>query len=139
MRVVGLDLGTRRVGVAVSDSAGAVATPHTVVMRSDDPAADRAAVAALAVDVGAERIVVGLPLSMDGTVGPAAVAAQAEAEALATATGLPVDLHDERLTTVAVSRVPGRRTKRRRPVVDDAAAAVILQSWLDANRVHKTA
>lgn len=138
MRVVGLDLGVRRVGVAVSDSDGRLATPHAVLQRSGDPAADREAIAAVVRDVGAARLVVGLPLSLDGSRGPAAIRAIDEAGALETATGVPVELHDERLTTVEASRAPRSkgRTKTRR-VVDDAAATLILQAWLDVHRVRQ--
>ena len=67
-RAIGLDLGTRRIGVALSDSAGTVATPHDVLMRSDDRAGDHVRIAELVAEVGAEVVVVGLPLSLDGSV-----------------------------------------------------------------------
>ncbi len=138
MRVVGLDLGERRVGVAVSDSGGAVAVPHSTLARTGDRAADRAAVAALVDELGAERVVVGLPLSMDGRRGPAARAAAAEAAALAAelaGRAVAVETFDERLTTVTAERQlagAGRRGRSRRRVVDQSAAAVMLQAWLDA-------
>jgi putative Holliday junction resolvase len=136
VRVVGVDLGTRRIGVAVSDSGGRVATAHTVLERTGDVAADQAALAAVVAELAAEAVVVGLPLSLDGTAGPATRWAKAEARALAAAVAVPLHLHDERLTTVTASRRPstgGRRPRRKRPV-DDTAAAVLLQSWLDAHR-----
>ena len=138
MRVIGLDLGTRRIGVAVSDSDGNVAAPHAVIERSGDDAADRAAIGAVAAQLGAGRLVVGLPLSLDGSRGPAARRAVEEAGALEAAIGIPVVLHDERLTTVAASRAPrsGGHKKSRR-VVDDVAATLILQSWLDVQRVRR--
>ena len=74
MRVVGLDLGGRRIGVAVSDASGTVASPHSVLERRGDTASDHATIAAVIAELGAERVVVGLPLSLDGTVGPAASA-----------------------------------------------------------------
>lgn len=137
MRVVGIDLGTRRVGVAVSDDRAMVATPHTVLPRSGDADADRAAIVALVGELGAGMVVVGLPLSLDGTVGPAARWAGQEADALAALLDVPLELHDERLSTVSALRAPG--TGRRRPSrggrpVDDQAAAVMLQSWLDGHR-----
>ncbi len=145
MRVAGIDLGTRRIGIAVSDDRGRVATPYAVLTRTDDPAADRAAVAAVVRDLGAELVVVGLPLSLDGTVGPAARWAGEEADALAAVLDVPVELHDERLSTVTALRSGGKavprraggsrrpgRPHRRRPV-DDQAAAVMLQSWLDGH------
>jgi putative Holliday junction resolvase len=130
MRVVGIDLGTRRVGVAVSDDGGMVATPHAVLRRTDDVASDRAALVAVVHELGAGRVVVGLPLSLDGTVGPAARWAEDEADSLAALLDVPLELHDERLTTVSARRHAGRG---RRPV-DDQAAAVMLQSWLDGHR-----
>lgn len=132
MRVLGIDLGTRRIGVAISDSAETVATPHAVIARSGDDLADWAAIGAVAHDLGAERLIVGLPLSLDGSTGPAAKRAFEEAEALSTVTGIPVELYDERLTTVAASRAPRPRARKgKRRVLDDAAATLILQSWLD--------
>lgn len=88
-------------------------------------------------EVGAERVVVGLPLSLSGAAGPAAVAAAAEAEALAAVVGVPVETWDERLTTVSAERAlrsGGVRGRAGRRVVDQAAAAVLLQAWLDGHR-----
>jgi putative Holliday junction resolvase len=140
-RILGVDLGTRRVGLAVSDPTGTLAGPHRVLERSGDPAADRRAIVAAAREVGAERIVVGLPRSLSGRDGPAARAARAEVEALRAEAGadLPVELHDERFSTVSASRAlaagPGGRTRRgRRTSVDAAAAAIILQSYLESRR-----
>ena len=87
-------------------------------------------------ELGAERVVVGLPLSLDGSDGPAARAARAEAEVLAEVLPVPVELWDERLTTVSADRdLMALRMKAdaRRRVVDKVAAAVMLQSWLDAH------
>jgi putative Holliday junction resolvase len=142
VRVVGVDLGTRRVGVAVSDDDATVATPHAVLHRGDDPAADRAALVALFRQLGAGRVVVGLPLSLDGNIGSAARWAGEEADALAALLEVPLELHDERLTTVSARRPPTGRSRRpvtptagrRRRPVDDQAAAVMLQSWLDEHR-----
>ena len=134
MRALGLDLGSRRIGVALSDATGTIASPHSVIERADDPATDHAAVAALVVETGAEMVVVGLPVSMGGGMGPAAKAATAEAQALATVLAVPVETFDERLTTVAADRLllAGRvRGGARRRVVDKIAAAVMLQGWLE--------
>ena len=133
MRTIGLDLGSRRIGVAVSDPSGTIATPHSVIERSGEVAADHQAIAALVVELEANRVVVGLPVSMNGAMGPAARAAAAEAEALATVLAVPVETFDERLTTVAADRLllAGRvRGGARRRVVDKIAAAVLLQGWL---------
>lgn len=132
--MIGLDLGSRRVGVAVSDPSGTVATPHTVLQRTGDRRADHRAVADLVRDLGAERVVVGLPLSLDGTTGPAARAVEEEVAALANVVGVPVETYDERLTTISAERpmrAAGMRAQSRRQVVDKVAAAVMLQSWLD--------
>jgi putative Holliday junction resolvase len=140
MRVVGIDLGERRVGIAVSDSEGTVASPHAVIERSGDASRDHAEIARVVTDVGAATVVVGLPLSLDGTEGPAARAARAEAESLAGALRVRVEMHDERLTTVSAGHSlarsglrRGARQAARRRSVDKVAAAVMLQSWLDAH------
>ena len=137
MRVVGLDLGARRIGVAVSDPSGTIASPLEVLERSGDAVADRRRLAALVREVEAERVVVGLPLSLSGDTGPAAQAALAEAQDLADALGVPVETCDERLSTVSATgtlRALGVRGEARRRTVDKVAAAVILQSWLDRRR-----
>jgi putative Holliday junction resolvase len=136
-RAVALDIGTRRIGVAVSDSGGAVATPYEVVTRSGDPARDHRRIAALVDEAGAEVVVVGLPLSLDGTEGPAARAVLAEVDQLRAALPVPVVTWDERLSTVEAERslrMTGVRKGKRRRVVDQVAATVILQSWLDAGQ-----
>lgn len=134
MRAVGLDLGSRRIGVAISDGAGTVATPHSVIVRSGDPTSDRAEIGRIVTEVEAGIVVVGLPLSLDGSVGPAARAALEEVTALEQTLDVPVTTHDERLTTVTADRqLQGLRLsgKRRRKVIDETAAAVMLQAWLD--------
>ena len=122
--------------MAISDPTGTIASPHSVIERSGDVGEDHAAIAALVVEELADRVVVGLPVSMGGAMGPAARAATAEAEALATVLPVPVETFDERLTTVAADRLllAGRvRGGARRRVVDKIAAAVILQGWLERN------
>ena len=135
-RVLGVDLGSRRIGLALSDPAGRVATPYAVIERSGDAALDRRTILAHAREAGASRVVVGLPLSLSGDTGPAARAVLEEVEALRAVAGeeVTVETHDERLTTVIAeqgmreARVP-RRARRR--TVDAAAAAVMLQSYLE--------
>lgn len=139
-RVVGIDLGQRRIGVAVSDSGRVLAVPHSVVERRGDAAAERAELARVVGEIGAVAVVVGYPLSLDGSRGPAAVAAEAEAEALAEALGLPVELADERLSTAGAHRSltsAGLGGRARRKVVDQVAASVILQGWLDDRAVDR--
>lgn len=138
MRALGIDLGTTRVGVALSDSAGAMATPYEVIARSGSRQRDHLRIKQLAEEAGAQRLVVGLPLSLDGTVGPAARSAMAEADELAEETGLPVELWDERLTTVSADRdlmALDMKADARRRVVDKVAASIMLQAWLDHRRL----
>lgn len=129
-------------GLALSDSGGLVATPLEVLERSGSEAQDHAAIAAVAAERQVEVVVVGLPLSLDGSTGPAARAARAEIGRLAATVGVPVETCDERLTTVSAERhlrsgdVKG---PRRRQVVDMVAASVLLQSWLDARRAQDRA
>ena len=130
--MLGLDLGSRRIGVAVSS--GTVASPHSVLERAKDRAADYAAVATLVAELDAERVIVGLPLSLDGSMGPAARSAAEEAAALGDVLPVPVETYDERLTTVTADRSLsslGLSGQARRRVVDKVAAAVMLQAWLD--------
>jgi putative Holliday junction resolvase len=137
VRALGIDLGSKRIGVALSDSAGTMATPYEVVARSGDRQRDHRRIAALAEEAGAECLVVGLPLSLDGSDGPAARAARTEAAELAEATGLAVEMWDERLTTVTADRdlkALGLDAPARRKVVDKVAASVLLQAWLDHRR-----
>lgn len=135
MRALGIDLGSRRVGLATCDARGTIASPLTVLERTGDPVVDRCRIVATAVEEEADVVVVGLPLSLDGSDGPAAAAARVEAAKLAAIVGRPVVLHDERLSTVTAHRLlreQGRSERARRKVIDQAAAAVLLQAWLDA-------
>lgn len=137
MRAVGIDLGARRIGVAVSDPAGTVATAREVLQRSGDPAQDHRRIAEIVAEVGAEILVVGLPVSLSGDMGPAAQAVATEVEAIAAAVKVPVETQDERLSTVSAERSLSNlalKAPARRQVVDMVAAAVILQSWLDRRR-----
>jgi putative Holliday junction resolvase len=136
-RTLGLDLGKARVGVAVDDGLGLLAHSRGVLAAKDRPAL-LMAIARLAREEGAECIVVGLPVDMRGHEGDAAKQARRDAQAIADATGLAVELWDERMTTLSAARslaasgVRGEKAKRR---IDEAAAVAILQSWLDA-RAH---
>lgn len=134
-RVVGIDLGERRIGIALSDATGTIAQPHTVIARARDRATDHRAIGNLVADACATRVVVGMPLSLSGEEGPAARATREEVEALAHALPVPVEVWDERLTTVTAARAmtaTGVKRKARRAVIDKVAAAVMLQAWLDA-------
>lgn len=133
-----LDLGARRIGVAVSDSDERVATPVTVLARHRDRARLHRELRDLVAEWEVEQVVVGLPIDLAGEVGPAATAVLAECEELAAALPVPVTTHDERLTTRIADRSLRERGdldgRGRRKVVDMVAAAVILQDWLDRRR-----
>jgi putative Holliday junction resolvase len=130
--MLGLDVGDRRIGVAVSDPTGLLATPVEIYTRRNSPQ-DVDHIDALRHELEAERVIVGLPKNMNGTEGPQAEKTREFAESLA-AVGVPVTLWDERLSTVeAARRMDERRGRRRkdRQRVDAEAAAVILETYLD--------
>jgi len=139
-RALGVDLGSRRIGIAASDPSGVLASPVGVVERRDDQESEHREILAAATDIGATTIVVGLPLSLDGSHGPAAVAVLEEVEALgalARTVGVEVDTYDERFSTVTAEqglREAKLGRKKRRSRIDAAAATVILQGWLEAHR-----
>jgi putative Holliday junction resolvase len=131
---LGVDVGEVRIGVARSDASGLIATPVETVRRGGG---DLARLAALATEEEAVEVVLGLPRSLSGAEGPAAAKARRFAHELAGHLAVPVRLVDERLSTVtaeAVLREQGRKGARRRAVVDQAAAVVILQNALDTER-----
>src|SRR5215212_3150277 len=135
-RVCAVDLGKVRVGVAVSDELGAMAHPRPALDGTNRKAL-LAALAELAAAEDIRRFVVGLPIEMSGGHGAAAERAHKFAVALAGATGREVELADERLTTVEASRrlaEAGTRKRAQRSHIDSAAAALLLQAWLDTRR-----
>lgn len=138
VRALGVDLGARRIGLALSDPTGTLASPAGFIERSGDLAADHAGLARAAAEASATVVVVGMPLSLDGRLGPAARSVAAEVEQLRDALDAEVVTVDERLTTVTahqVLRASGRSARRRpRGDVDATAAAVLLQTWLDGRR-----
>ena len=137
IRALGVDLGSKRVGIAVSDLSGTIANALTTVKRSRSRRHDHAEIGRIVRDEECEIVVVGLPLSLDGSHGPAARAATKEAEQLASVVGVPVEMYDERFTTVTAERGlldAGLDAAQRRQVVDKVAAAVMLQAWLDHRR-----
>jgi len=134
MRALGIDLGGKRIGIAISDNDGKVATPLQVLTRSKNTKEDHKKINDLVSEWGAEFVVVGMPYSLNGDKGPAAKAVEKEVEELASVVSVPVDVHDERLTTVIAAQelsLQGLDNKRQRKVIDQVAASVILQSWLD--------
>ena len=135
-RVCAVDLGKVRVGVAVSDELGALAHPRPA-MDGTNRKALLSGLAALAQEEGVTRFLVGLPIEMAGGHGAAAERAHRFAVALANASGIEVELVDERLTTMEASRrlsEGGKAKKQQRASIDSASAAVLLQAWLDGRR-----
>jgi putative Holliday junction resolvase len=133
-RVIAIDLGARRIGVALTDGLGLTAQPHATIARRGGQR-DLDAIAALVREHDAERVVLGLPLSPEGEVGRAAKAAEAFATRLRAVLTVPVELIDESFSTVEAEEVllaADLSRARRREVVDRVAAAVILRRWLDA-------
>ncbi len=149
MRILGLDVGERRIGVAAADSRARVALPIGVVERIE-LVADVAAIGRLIQEHKAEALVLGLPISLNGTLGPQAEIVRAFGDHLAARLGLPVEYWDERLSTVEAqrrlvtavpggsragqnrrSRSPKSRRERRSGNLDALAAAIVLQSYLD--------
>ncbi|MCM3632391.1 MULTISPECIES: Holliday junction resolvase RuvX [Paenibacillus] len=134
MRVMGLDYGDRRIGVAISDELRWTAQGLTVVeKRRDGGELDR--IAELAQEHDVSEVVVGLPKNMNGTIGPRGEICQDFAEQVRQKLGMPVHLWDERLTTVAAERTLAEAEiglKKRKQVVDKMAATLILQNYLDS-------
>lgn len=136
MRVLALDIGEQRIGVAVSNAGGTIALTVGVIPRRSrrQTFAD---IQALVAAQQAERIVVGLPLRMDGTEGEAAAGVRKLAERLREVVSVPIDLQDERLSTAEAERVMiagDARRSRRRAARDAVAAAIFLQTYLDRQR-----
>lgn len=139
-RVLGVDLGSKRIGIAVSDPTRTIASALTVLARSGSTRRDHQAIRDLQLEEEAGLIVVGLPLNMNGSAGPAARAAVSEAEALATVVDVPVITFDERRSTAEADRAMiegGLDGRKRRKVVDRVAAAYFLQTFLDSQRERR--
>ena len=140
-RVIGLDLGSRRIGVAVTDAGQTLATPAVTINRAASREADHLAIAGVIKEYGAVGLVVGLPISLSGETGPAAVGVLQEVRELRSAVEVEVETVDERLTTVAAAdsmRAAGLRTRRHRQVIDQAAAAELLQTWVERRKASIT-
>ena len=136
-RALGLDVGGKRIGVAVSDETALIATPLQAVKRNGG---EHAELARLVREWNADRLVVGLPTGLSGREGPQAAAVRAFADPLAAALDLPLVYWDERLTTAIAERAlieAGHRRAQRKERIDAVAAAVILQSYLDAARLRQ--
>lgn len=137
-RFLGLDIGERRIGVAVSDELGTIASPVGMIRRDRDVAAE---VRDLIAEYGAVRVVAGLPIGLSGREGPQAQAVRSFVDELAETLAVPVEFYDERLSTAVAERsliAGGTRRAKRREKVDAVAAAVILQGYLDHQRWRRT-
>lgn len=133
-RLLGLDIGGRRIGVAVSDETGMIASPAAMIPRQSDVAGQ---LRELVERYSAAMLIVGLPVGLSGREGPQAAEVRAYTDALAVEVGVPVEYWDERLSTSIAERsliAQGTRRNKRKEQVDAVAAAVILQSYLDNQR-----
>ncbi len=141
MRILAVDPGSKQVGLALSDPTETIATAlSTLPATPADTLAER--IASVAAAQSAERIIIGLPLRLDGSRGPEAAAAERLAAGVRQASGLPVQMVDERLTTAAAERSlieGGVRREKRRASIDRVAAVILLQGHLDGLRRSKHA
>jgi putative Holliday junction resolvase len=132
-RFMGLDYGKERVGVALSDSGGSMATPHTVI--NIQPFRKfLGAIKAIIREQEVDQIVVGIPRNMDGSYGASSDSAREFASRLQESLTIPIATFDERLTTVQASkalRASGKSAKKQKPLIDSAAAQIILQTYLE--------
>jgi putative Holliday junction resolvase len=134
MRIIGLDLGEKRIGVAAADDRTPVAVPVSTIEANGDPVT---AIANLVAEQNADELVIGIPLSLTGAMGPQAELTMQVVEALREHIALPIHTWDERLTTAQARRDLPRRPRARRPAkgsVDAIAAAILLQAFLDSRR-----
>ena len=142
MRALGVDLGSKRIGLATSDRSGTIATPLIVLQRSGSRETDHQAIARIVEEYEIECVVVGLPLNMNGSMGEAAKSALIEVDQLTSVLSVPVLTFDERRTTITADHVlmqQNLNAQARRKVIDKVAAAVLLQSWLDGRNSAKDA
>lgn len=133
--MIGVDLGDSRVGIALSNPDRTIASPLEVIKRTKRLYHD---IGKIVTEWEATAVVVGLPLSLDGSIGPAARKALVETQKLGATIQVPVETYDERLTTVTAERMmtdAGLDSRGQRKVVDKIAAAIMLQAWLD-HRAH---
>jgi len=140
MRALGIDLGTKRIGLAVSDISGTIASPHSVLLRTKSVRSDHLKIAEIVQQEEVEVVVIGLPLLMAGGQGPAAKAATIEARRLSTVLSVPIEMFDERMTTVAADRAlkeANLSATARRQYVDKVAAAIMLQAWLESRHLRE--
>ena len=138
MRIMAIDYGDAHTGIAISDPTGFL-TGFSTTINAYRPEVVAEQVAALCREHGVEELVLGHPINMDGTRGPRSEKAQAMAELLRAATGLPVTLWDERRTTIDAHQIlmnSGKNAKKRKKVVDAVAATLILEGYLTYKKTH---
>ena len=136
MRMIGIDFGEKRIGVAAGDDRTRLAVPVTTVESHGDPVSE---IAEIASEHGAEALVIGLPLSLSGAEGPQAVRVREVVDALSQRLTIPVHAHDERLTTTQAKRLPGglpRKSKSGATSRDAVAASIMLQAYMDSQRPY---
>jgi putative Holliday junction resolvase len=136
MRMIGIDFGEKRIGVAAGDDRTRLAVPVTTVESQGDPVAE---IAAIATEQGAETLVIGLPLSLGGAEGPQAVRVREVVDALSERLTIPVHTHDERLTTTQAAHLSGGRTRKSKSGAtsrDAVAASIMLQAYMDSQRPY---
>ena len=134
-RVLSLDVGEKRIGIALSDPSGTIAQGLRLYTTTGSRSRDIAAIGELVRELGVSRVVVGLPKNLDGSLGPRAQEMMRFAEILERQSGVPVDLWDERFTTDEAHRIfdmASVKRKKRRGSIDIMAAQIILQGYLDA-------
>tara|TARA_B100000945_G_scaffold109886_1_gene87039 strand:- start:2632 stop:3081 length:450 start_codon:yes stop_codon:yes gene_type:complete len=134
LRVLGIDIGSKKIGIAISNQEMTLATPLTVVHRSSQTSEDHETIKAIAHEWEVELLVVGMPLSLDGSLGASAENVLKEIKHLERNTGIPVDTFDERFTTTTAKQIlhdQGVSEKEQKNVIDQVAASIILQTWLD--------
>jgi putative holliday junction resolvase len=139
-RALGIDLGSKRIGVASSDTSRTLASPVTVLERRGSHDADHKAIAEIVAEYEPDVIVVGLPLSLNGSESHAAALVRSEVAEMVKFFSVPVVVHDERFTTATAhaSMIERKMTAQaRRRVVDKVAAAVLLQTWLDGESYRR--
>lgn len=137
MRAVGVDFGSRRIGIAICDALGLVATPFETIKRVGDRTVEHGRIEEIVDEIGAETIIVGMPYSLDGSEGPAARLIRSEIKGLRKRFDIPVATYDERFTTVTAHDSlirGGTKGSKKRDVIDQVAAAVLLQGWLDSQQ-----
>ena len=138
-RVLGLDVGDRRIGLALSDSGGILASPLTIIEHTTEKD-DIEAILKIAKERAAERIIVGMPRLMNGDIGPQAQKVQTFTEAMRLSTQIPIEYRDERLTTVTAQRLHQESSSKKKKGIiryDAMAAAVILQDYLEEQAINK--